>query len=66
MPLKKKSYLIHDNFQEKSSIHKEERLGESAMVFDSIVSYRDQTLFLFSHEETFQIAERLVCVETAV
>lgn len=36
------------------------------MVFDSIVSYRDQTLFLFSHEETFQIAERLVCVETAV
>lgn len=35
------------------------------MVFDSVISYRDQTLFLFSHE-TFQIAEWLICTDTAV
>lgn len=57
---------MHDHFPEKIIVHMEESLGQAAVVFESILSRKDQTLFPFSCEETILRVERLIYMQTAL
>lgn len=57
---------MDDHFLERIIVHTEVSLGQAVVMFGSILSWRDQTLFPFSCEETFLIVEKLIYMETAL